>query len=182
MPLTTPSIAAMVCTTLALARGFDIMTFVVLTDCLSVQVLQRELYVRAPRDGLPAVSGLPRIKPYKLLTLLKGAYGLTEAPRLWYLKARSLLESVGAVELKIARAAFVFREKSKEGTDGLIAILSLYGDDGLLLGDPRDPRFQQIKKKVASVFNIKHWMYLGPRPEKHLGMQWQTIEEGNAVS
>ena len=93
-----------------------------------------------------------------------------------------MLESIGAVELHIARAVCVFREKGKEGTAGLIAILSLYVDDGLLFGDPRDPRFQQVKKKVDSVFNIKHWKSLGSRPEKHLGMQWQTIEEGNAVS
>ena len=93
-----------------------------------------------------------------------------------------MLESIGAVELKISRAVYVFREKGKEGTAGLIAIWSVYVDDGLLFGHPRDPRFQHIKKNVDSVFNIKHWKSLGPRPKKHLGMQWQTIEEGSVVS
>ena len=51
---------------------------------------------------------------------------MTEAPRLWYLKAKNLLEGIGAVELNIARAVFVFREKNKTGTAGLIDILSLY--------------------------------------------------------
>ena len=86
------------------------------------------------------------------------------------------------MELKIARAVFVFREKSKTGTAGLIAILSLYVDDGLLFGDPADPRFQQVKVKVASTFNIKHWKSLGPEAVKHLGMQWQTFVEDKAVS
>ena len=97
------------------------------------------------------------MRPFGLLKILKGAYGLTEAPRLWYLKAKNLLESIGAVELKIARAVFLFREKGKEGPAGLIAILSLYVDDGLLFGDPKDPRFVSVKKKVDSTFNIKHW-------------------------
>ena len=39
------------------------------------------------------------------------------------MKAKNLLEDIGAEELKIARAVFVFREKRKEGTAGLIAIL-----------------------------------------------------------
>ena len=107
---------------------------------------------------------------------------MTEAPRLWYLKAKNLLEGIGAVELKIARAVFVFREKNKTGTAGLIAILSLYVDDGLLFGDPADPRFQRVKVKVDSTFNIKHWKSLGPEPVKYLGMQWQTFVEDNAVS
>ena len=93
-----------------------------------------------------------------------------------------MLESIAAEELMIARAVFVFREKGKEGTAGLISVLSLYVDDGLLFGGPRNPRFQRTKKKVGSVFNIKHWMHLGSRPEKYLAMQWQTIEEGSAVS
>ena len=72
-----------------------------------------------------------------------------------------MLEGIGAVELKITRAVFVFRERGKEGTAGLIAILSLYVDDGLLFGDPKDPRFQRVKKKVDSTFNIKHRKSLG---------------------
>ena len=76
----------------------------------------------------------------------------------------------------------VFREKTKEGPAGLIAILSLYVDDGLLFGDPKDPRFVHVKQKVDSTLNIKHWKTLGPQPEKCLGMQWQTIHEDGAVS
>ena len=106
---------------------------------------------------------------------------MTEAPRLWYLKAKNLLEGIGAVELKIARAVFVFREKNKTGTAGVIAILSLYVDDGLLFGDPADPRFQRVSVKVESTFNIRHWKSLGLEPVKYLGMQWQTFVEDKAL-
>ena len=115
-----------------------------MTAFLTGESLNRELYTRAPREGLPAVDSTPAVRPFGLLKILKGAYGLTEAPRLWYLKAKGLLESIGAKELTIARAVFVFREpgEAKQGIEGLIAILSLYVDDGLLFGDPQDPRFQ----------------------------------------
>ena len=76
----------------------------------------------------------------------------------------------------------MFREKNKTGTEGLIAILSLCVDDGLLFGGPVDPRFQRAKVKVDSTFNIKHWKSLGPEPVKYLGMQWQTVVKDKAVS
>ena len=98
------------------------------------------------------------------------------------MKAKAKLESIGAQELRIARAVFIFREKGKEGIAGLVAILSLYVDDGLLFGDPKDPRFQRIRKQVDPVFNIKHWKALGLHAEKYLGMQWQSVKEGSALS
>ena len=55
-------------------------------------------------------------------------------------------------------------------------------DDGILFGDPADPRFQRAKVRVDSTFNIKHWKSLGPEPVKHLGMQWQTFVEDKGVS
>ena len=85
--------------------------FDVVTAFLTGEKLQRELYTRAPREGLLGVGLCPPGKPLGLLKILKGACGLTKTPRLWYLKANGLLESIGAVELKIARAVFVFREK-----------------------------------------------------------------------
>ena len=100
---------------------------------------------------------------------------MTEAALLWYHRAMILLESIGAIELKIARAVFVFRDSRKDGLAGLVAILSLYVDDGLPLGDPRDPRFKDVKRNVDSIFNIQHWKALGLRAEKYLGMQWQTV-------
>jgi len=43
------------------------------------------------------------------MRVLKCAYGLTEAPRLWYLRAKQLLESIGFVELVCAKAVFTLR-------------------------------------------------------------------------
>ena len=40
----------------------------------------------------------------------------------------------------------------------------------------------KVKKQVDCIFNIKHWKSLGTQSEKYLGMQWQTVTEGGAVS
>ncbi|MDA8584405.1 hypothetical protein N9L68_09210 [bacterium] len=144
--------------------------------------LQRDLYTRAPREGMPAIGSNRTARPIGPLESLKGAWGLTEAPTLWYSKSKSLLESIGAEGLKIARAVFLFRDMAKECIAELVATMILYVDDGLLCCDPKGPRLQEIKEKVDSVFNIKHWKSLGLRAEKHLGMQWQVIKEASGAS
>ena len=50
-----------------------------MTAFLTGEALQRDLYTRAPKEGLPAVGDCPRVRPFGLLNILKGAYGLTVA-------------------------------------------------------------------------------------------------------
>ena len=80
-----------------------------MTAFLSGKEIGRTVYTRGPPDGLPSVNGRPAVKPYQLMQVLKGAYGLTEAPRLWYLRARELLVEIGFVELCCARAVFILQ-------------------------------------------------------------------------
>ena len=85
---TTSPLAVMVCATIAIRLDCSFEVFDIMTAFLSGMRMDRELYVRAPKEGLPSPpgSGWPDVRPYALLRLLKGAYGLTEAPRLWYLR------------------------------------------------------------------------------------------------
>ena len=125
--------------------------------------------MRAPKDGLPAVDGADKIPPYALLWLLKGAYGLTEAPRLWYLRARQILSEIGFVELRCARAVFVLRDE----TERLVAMLTLHVDDGMLFGNGKSPVFEKARKMIDKRFNIKKWAALNEeKAEDYLGMQW----------
>ena len=77
-PTTNPVSVRMV-KSLAVTRAWTVMMFDVSTAFLSGYKTDREVYVRAPKDGLPAT------KTTTLLRILKSAYGLAEAPRLWYL-------------------------------------------------------------------------------------------------
>ena len=112
--------------------------FDVQTAFLSGKPIDREVYVRAFREGLGG-STADRVRPYALLRLLKGAYGLTEAFCLWYLRAREILMEIGFTEMRCARAVFTLRNKANR----LIALLTLHVDDGMLFGDRSDPFLQE---------------------------------------
>ena len=97
-----------VLTILPVALVMDMTGFIfdVTAAFLSGMAMEREAYVRAPTCGLPAAEGLPAVGPERLLRILKGAYGLSEAPRLWYLRARALLKECGFEKFRCARAVF----------------------------------------------------------------------------
>ena len=80
---TTSGLAVMVVATIAAAQGWLIRFFDVMTAFLSGKEIGRTVYTRGPPDGLPSVNGRPAVKPYQLMQVLKGAYGLTESPRLF---------------------------------------------------------------------------------------------------
>ena len=138
--------------TLSQHRKWECESFDVTTAFLSGESTTRKIHVKAPEGGLPAVAEEPAIAAGELLQVLKSAYGLTEAPRLWYLKAVKDLESTALKELPIARSTFV-------AADGGVswAILCLHVDDGLLLGNPKDPRYVKLRSQINQRFRIKEW-------------------------
>ncbi len=84
---------------------------------------------------------------------------MTEAPRLWYLRAREVLEHSGFAELKCARAVFTL--KDPEGQ--LCAMLTLHLDDGMLFGDVTNQTFLEARKEIDKRFNIKQWRTLNEK-------------------
>ena len=134
-------------------NGWTTDSFDVTTAFLSGEKTSRRIHVRSPDGGLPAVPGIsPAIKAGELLQVMKSAYGLTEAPRLWYLKAVKELETTPLKELSAARSTFVASEKGK-----VWAILCLHVDDGLLTGRADDPRYIELKEEINTRFRIKEW-------------------------
>ena len=101
---------------------------------------------------------------------MKSAYGLAEAPRLWYLRAAQLLEEAGMVEVPFARSTFVKSVKGKSE-----AVCTLHVDDGMLAGDPSSKVFQQVLKAVDSRFNIKEWKIVGETPVDFLGCKVSLV-------
>ena len=103
---TTSALAISMCTAIAAPLGWQGQTFDVATAFLSGEKTERQVYIRAPRDGLPATADSEAVTPLRVMEVVKGAYGLAEAPRLWYLRARKLLEQAGFKELTVSRAVF----------------------------------------------------------------------------
>ena len=150
---------------IAQARGWVLWSFDVTTAFLSGERTDREIYVKAPPEGLPRTKQMEAVTGGQLFRVLKSAYGLTEAPRLWYFKACKLLAETPLKELDIAKATFAAWDGK-----GTWAILCLHVDDGLLMGSATDPRFTALKAQINSLFNIKAWQSL---PLTFLGVDLQ---------
>ena len=71
---TTSPLVVLVCATIAMAQDWSFEVFDVTTAFLSGMDMSRELYVEAPREGLPAVPDLswPKIAPYALFKGIQG--------------------------------------------------------------------------------------------------------------
>ena len=151
-------------------RSWICWSFDVTTAFLSGLETDRQIYVKAPAEGLPAAEGWSAILPFELLRILKSAYGLTEAPRLWYLRAVQLISQTPLKELPIAKATFAASEGGISW-----AILCLHVDDGLLLGDPNDSRFVKLKAQLNKLFKIKEWK---ETPLTFLGVDLEKAEKG----
>ena len=159
---------------LAASRNWIVKIFDVSTAFLSGNPTDREVYVKAPSDGLPATDTTDAIQPYAVLQILKSAYGLAEAPRLWYLRAAALLEECSLVEVPFSRATFL---RSEGGVTKVAC--ALHVDDGILAGDPKSPEFVDVMKKINARFNIKEWQTLDEGGVDFLGCR--VMRRGNHI-
>ena len=105
----------------------------------------RDIYCKPPKEGLPGVE------PGSLLQLVKGAYGLREAPRLWYLRAREILAEAGFEEMQTVKACWVIFDRSgKEPRN--VGMLVLHVDDACFAGE--GPVFEQAMNHLRKKFTI----------------------------
>ena len=140
--------------------------FDVATAFLSGNNTDRLVYVKAPAEGLPGTDASTPVGPYELMRVVKSAYGLSEAPRLWYLHAVELLNKCGMIEIPFCRSTFI----AKDGEE-VFAFCGLHVDDGLLIGNPQNPKFDQLRQAIDGVFNIKAWETVGSKGTDYLGMK-----------
>ncbi|CAE8613639.1 unnamed protein product, partial [Polarella glacialis] len=172
-PTTTP-VAVSLAATIAASLCWKAYLFDVATAFLSGKATEREVYVRAPKEGLPAADGQPSVSPFQLKQVLKSIYGLAEAPRLWYLQARSQLEKCGYQELKLCRATFLLQDPRT----GLVeSICCLHVDDGFLVGNFNNPAVQKAKEYIDQHFNIKEWIDLQAQSHDYLGEKTTQHED-----
>eukprot|EP00969_Alexandrium_andersonii_P166886 7375101-Alexandrium_andersonii.AAC.1 len=102
------------------ARGWPMWCFDCEAAFLNGIEYLRDLYFRAPKEGL---RGVP---DGALLECVKGVFGLRESPRLWYLKFRGDLIEIGWSEVGFAKCFFILRDPMGE----LCGLLILHVDDG----------------------------------------------------
>ena len=164
-PTTTPT-AIRLMKSISVTCQWVCYAFDVATAFLSGKHTSRLVYVRAPPDGLPGTSMSDPVSPFELMRVVKSAYGLSEAPRLWYLRAVELLQQCGMVELSFCRSTFIAKDEKE-----VFAFCGLHVDDGFLCGNPRNPKFEELRKSIDQKFNIKAWENVGMKGTDYLGMK-----------
>ena len=167
---TTMWTAVQLAKTIAATRKWEASCFDVTTAFLSGKEVSREVYIRPPPEGLPACeeAGEEAVSPEELLKVCKSAYGLSEAPRLWYLRASEILTEIGYQELSMCRATFIYKEK-----DEVVSILCLHVDDGLVVASKKV--MEAMKKSISAKFSIKEWQDLSEKPVTFLGVKTRYV-------
>ena len=73
-----------------------------------------------------------KLKPWECCELLKSAYGLVNAPLLWYEELKSSLLQLGFIVSPLDPCVFVLPNKQDKTIHGIVGI---HVDDGLAAGD-----------------------------------------------
>ncbi len=86
-----------------------------------------------------------KLQPWECCELLKSAYGLVNAPLLWYLELKNALISLGMEMSPFDPCIFVLPKTNDTGIHG---ILGIHVDDGLMAGDSTFQKvIDQLEKK-----------------------------------
>ena len=138
------------CLTVAATEKWNIESLDVKTAFLQSNKLERQIIIRPPKEA----------QTNKLWQLIKPAYGLGDASRLWYLTVRDKLTKMG-IKVSIHDQG-LFYLKSNEGR--LESIIIVFVDDLLVAG--KDTILRRIESNLKEIFTIgaKHinlFQYIG---------------------
>ncbi|KAJ1704540.1 hypothetical protein LUZ63_004319 [Rhynchospora breviuscula] len=124
----------------AVARGWELHQMDVHNAFLHGD-LNEEVYMRLP-------PGFTHSQPGKVCRLRKSIYGLRQAPRMWFAKLTTALETYGFVQSKADYSQFTYHKG-----DAFIAIL-IYVDDLVVAGNNSDA-IHDFKQYISEVFHMK---------------------------
>ncbi|CAE7942423.1 RE2 [Symbiodinium necroappetens] len=136
----------------------------------------RTLWIRLPADarkmlGVTSASSVMRLR--------KPMYGLVDAPRAWYAEATARLESLGFRRHPLDRCLFLYHDPNKldeQGRPTLVAMIGMYVDDLLCIGDASDDRFNSVVTKLRDAFAFREW-HQGEESVEYLGAQVDRLPD-----
>ena len=141
---------------------------------LSGKSFDRLLVVRLPMDCLPLIDGAAQkvYNKHLYMKMCKSAYGLCDAPLLWYEEASSRLMKRGWKKHPIDSCCFMLQdpedEKKKPGQ--LAGLIIVHVDDFLVSGSQSNPTFKKAMDDLQKDFAFGKWDQLTPKqPLKYCG-------------
>ena len=168
--------------TTAVWFGWDVFCADVQAAFLSGKGFDRVLIVRLPMDCLPLIDGAEKhaYNKHVYMKMQKSAYGLCDAPLLWYEEAASRLTKRQWIRHPLDSCCFMLVSKK---THTLCGLLILHVDDMLLTGSMQDTEFQQAVDFLRSDFKFGKWDQLSPKqPLKYCGGTISQSDYGIEVS
>lgn len=97
-------------------------------------------------EPTPEMKNYLQLRHNEICELLKSAYGLINAPFLWYCELKETLEALGFVMSPLDPCLFTLPSKDSSGIDG---ILGVHVDDGLCAGNSR---FEAVIAQLEAKF------------------------------
>ena len=140
---------------LALCRGWRVSVGDIRAAFLNGIPAPRKLYFRQPKRGMPG------LEPGQLIEILKGVFGLSTSPKLWWMKLSGDLtqmkiafkgETFDVVQNVIDPCCFQFIHQKTGDVRGL---LLTHVDDLMLMADSDFSKYLQVKLK--EMFPVDEW-------------------------
>lgn len=86
----------------------------------------------------------------------KSAYGLSDAPRLWWCEADRRLRSIGLVRHRLDKCCYMYYNSS----GAVIAMVIMHVDDLLIGANMRDPESTNLINDIKKAFDFGKWQEL----------------------
>ena len=137
---TMSKISRMLVLQLISSENWDLMSFDVKAAFLQGTQSDRVLGL----EPVPELAQAMKLKPQEICQLVKGAYGLVDAPYLWYRTLRNELINLGFQTSPFDPCVFVLYDSQKKP----IGVIGIHVDDGLCGGTVEfHQKLQQLEKK-----------------------------------
>ena len=133
----------------AASKSWKIQQGDVASAFLSGGYFEREVYVVAPRGGLPAVGNTPFVPEGTVMKLKKSMPGLADAPLEWHHVHRQGILDIGMVESSVCKALYLYYEDGE-----LHGILGTHVDDDLMAGSEK---FDKVIAELRKRFHFDKW-------------------------
>ncbi|MBW0520293.1 hypothetical protein O181_060008 [Austropuccinia psidii MF-1] len=119
--------------------------------------IEEEIYVKAPTELRPKLKG-------KVMKLNKALYGTKQAARCWWLFFKSIMASMGLVEMEVEASLYVY----KKGDSYII--IWMHVDDGVLLTND-NALLSRVQSQMTTKLEVK-WNH---QPDRIVGINLNIV-------
>ena len=103
--------------------------------------------------GVPELAYALGLKPGTLMEVVGAVYGLTNAPRIFWMDVDSKMRALGAEPHPIDKCIWIF----KDGEGKVIGRVGVHVDDFLICGSHKNGDWMKIREKIGTMYQWSPW-------------------------